>query len=110
METVRLEPPIRIGFPWELALTFPAGYLAVGDEVRASLRRNPADQTPAAECGFSRDGDVVTLSLAKADTAALQPQDLIMDLVLVTSSAEEHAITSPRFLVPVQHHATKAAA
>jgi hypothetical protein len=70
MAEVRLSD-IRRGFAWSATISFPPGFLAVGESVRMKLRRSVDDTSPVA-CTSNRVGDDVTLSLAAGVTAGME--------------------------------------
>lgn len=98
--------PLRIGFPYELLVTFPVDYLGVGDTVRASLRRTPGDAAALADFTSDRLDELVTLTLTAEQTENLAPAEALMEMVQVVG-AEQYPILGPRFLVKVEHHPTR---
>lgn len=102
MDQVRL-PPLRIGFPYDVQITFEEGWLEAEDTVLASLRTTANSEDSLIDFEEQRDGDTVILSLPEDETQLLSPGEAIMDLVHVASSGN-YAITSPRFLVRIEEH------
>lgn len=86
MAEVRL-PDLRIGFAYGADMIFPAGFLAVGESIRAKLRQYPGQTIPDAVFASNRVGDTVELTLNAAQTAALKPGTYLTEAVLYVPAA-----------------------
>jgi hypothetical protein len=105
VQTVTLAS-IRRGYPYQVDFVFPEGFLADGETFRAELRQTPTQTVAVAEFAVERDGDTVTLSLD--ETADIPLRQHLMDLTLVLGDGSEEPLRSPRYIVPVEEHVTRA--
>lgn len=96
MAEVRLSD-VRIGFAYSVDITFPAGFLDVGDGVRMSLRRWAGEAVPVVMADV-RTGDTVNLSLTPEQTSTMKPGTYIGEAV-VYNGADETVLTNNRYLL-----------
>lgn len=92
MGTIKLEEPIKIGFPYELWITWPGSFLLPGDTVRAQLRQMPGAPllaTFAVTRENLADGRVRTkLKLTEQQTAVLEVSNVQSEPVIVSGLIE----------------------
>lgn len=81
MTEIRL-PDLRIGFGYAADLNFPPGFLLVGEDVRAALRRYPGQKVPDAVFKNTRAGDTVTIELTAAQTRELAPGTYLTEAII----------------------------
>lgn len=85
MAEVRLSD-VRIGFPYTVEITFPAGFLAAEESVRMKFRRYVGDPDPVV-LDDTRAGDSITLELTEAQTADMVPCSYIGEAIVYTPAA-----------------------
>lgn len=84
MAEVRLSA-IRIGFPYAVDVNFPAGFLLAGESVRTKFRRHLEDPAPVVAVA-ARNGDTVTWTLTKEQTADMAPGSYIAEAEIFTTA------------------------
>jgi hypothetical protein len=82
-----LLPPLRPGFAYVADLTFPAGFLAAGESIRAKLRRYQGQPTADATFTSTRVGDTISLELSAAQTASLEAGTYLTEAIIYQPAA-----------------------
>lgn len=101
--------PIFVGYEWQQAFDFPAGYFQLGDYVRAEFRSSPSDAELLASvtqgAGSVVEDDRLYITLSPTQTSEMLPGRVVTSLVVVKGSEEipiGQIITIPVVVLPTR--------